>query len=187
MSEIENISPRISVVKTDAELSIVISSVADRSSTRLMGFWLLLWLVCGVIALVYLVFAEDSEFQTMLLIWLGFWVYFAYAVGKAWLWRRFGNEIIKVQNGRLLIKRDVRGRGFVNTYPVNDIQKIRPNSTKAPGWVQKLGGNYLNTEGESIAFDTSDKEIQLGYQLSILERDAVLKMIRHYIKINRSV
>jgi hypothetical protein len=106
-------------------------------------------------------------------------------VGKAWLWRRFGNEIIKVRNGRILLKRDVRGRGFVNTYPVIDIQKIRPNSTKAPSWVQKLGGSYLNTEGETIAFDTPDKEIQLGYQLSTLERDAVLKIIRHYIKVNR--
>jgi hypothetical protein len=182
MHGIEDISARMSVAKTDTELSIVIASVADRRQTYMMGFWLMFWLALGVIGIVYLFFLPDKQMRVMLLVWLGFWIYFAYTVGKAWLWKRYGYELIKVREGKLVFKRDVRGRGFVNTYPTYQIQQLRANASKSPGWVQRLGGNYLSTEGESIVFDMPDKEIRFGYQLSQAERDAVIRLLRHYMR-----
>ena len=48
MSEIENISPRASVKKSDEELSIVIMAAPDKSKAKYLGILAVLWLAGGM-------------------------------------------------------------------------------------------------------------------------------------------
>lgn len=181
-SKIETISKRMSIAKTETELSIVISAAEPSLKVTLSGLLLLVWLLSGVAGIFYFFQLTDSATKTYLLVWLGFWIYFLYILGKAWMWWKFGSEVLKVRNGKLLIKRDVRGRGFVNEYKLAELRNIRIGTDNTPEWVKKSGGNFWNIDSLSVSFDTKDKEVTVGYQLSSKERDQLLSLLRTWQK-----
>ncbi|MCU0435323.1 MAG: hypothetical protein MUC87_17840 [Bacteroidia bacterium] len=182
--KIENISPRMSVVKGEQELSVVIAAALPSRKVTASGLLLLVWLLSGLAGIWYFFQLTESESvqRTYLLVWLGFWVYFLYIVGRAWSWWKFGNEIIKIRNGNLLLKRDVRGRGYVHEYKLSTLKNIRAGTDNTPNWVNQIGGNWWSTDASSVSFESGDKEVALGYQLSAKERDQLISLLRQYQK-----
>jgi len=180
----EFISDRISVVKNEEELSIVISANADKRKNRLMLAWLLLWSFCGVAIVAGFFQADDKKMRLMIAIWFAFWIYFEYIIGKAWRWKRFGKEIVKVRKGELAMKKDVRGRGWVLIYPVREIKNLRFHEDKTPNWVKKFGEDYWSLGGETLAFNHQGKEIRFGHQLGKDEQQKVMQLLKKYLQIN---
>ncbi|MGL5890102.1 MAG: hypothetical protein ACRC3B_09465, partial [Bacteroidia bacterium] len=77
-SKIETISKRMSIAKTETELSIVISAAEPSLKITLSGLLLLVWLLSGIAGIVYFFQLTESTTKTYLLVWLGFWIYFLY-------------------------------------------------------------------------------------------------------------
>lgn len=180
--KIETISPRMSVVKDEQELSVVIAAALPSRKVTLSGLLLLVWILSGMAGIWYFFELTDSTQRTYMLVWLGFWIYFLYILARAWSWWKFGNEVIKIRNGRLLVKRDVRGRGYVHDYKLQSVKNIRAGTDNTPNWVAQIGGNWWSTDAVSVLFEAGDKEVTLGYQLSNKERDQLMSLMRQYQK-----
>ena len=178
MSEIKSISKRASFVKNEKELSIVISSAADRSKARNIGIILTLWLIGGIVIGVNYFNIEDKNTKMFILVYLAFWFYFSYVIGKAFMWQWNGKDLIKVRDGKLIYKKDVSGRGFVIDYPLEKMKNLRKYGEKTPGWVKRIGGDYWSVDCDSIAFDYEGKEIPLCYMLDEKEQSTILKLLK---------
>ncbi|TND08396.1 MAG: hypothetical protein FD123_2192 [Bacteroidetes bacterium] len=183
----EVISNRTSVVKNDKDLSIVISASADKRKNNLLLAWLVAWTLCGGYIIYNYFQLTDNKMKVMTLIWIAFWLYFEYTIAKAWQWKRFGKEVIKVKDGKLSMKRDIQGRGIVYSFDARHISDIRKFEDKTPGWLKKLGEEYWSIGGESLSFRHEQSEIKFGFQLSGDESGQLISLLKYYVKMNAAV
>ncbi len=180
----EFLSKRISVVRSENEVSVVVMAMEKPSQSNTQLFWFILWTICGSVMIYYFFQQEAGKTKTMYLVWIGFWLYFAYLIGRAWMWRRFGRELIQIKNGKFLYKRDTAGRGFVHVYAAERVKNFRVAEDNSPKWLKSMGGNTWNTDCNSVAYDFEDKELQMGYQLDAAEKKALIHLFKKYCERN---
>lgn len=188
----EFIGKRISVVKKGDETSIVILSSVDNRKRNLLGLWLFVWTICGVIVFLYFLRFDGAgmkpeaarQQKLLLFIWLIFWMYFEYLAAKAFRWRSSGVEKLKVKNGYLHVKREVGGKGKNHLYEIDVIKDLR--YFEEEGELRKtLNRSYWVVGGENIAFDYFGKTIRFGRQLEEKEANALIKLLRQEMKTSR--
>ena len=165
------IGKRISLKQKEAELSIVILSLTNKTKNSLLFIWLLLWTLSGITVLVYYFKIADHNTKAAIIVWFGFWVYFEYMIAKALLWRKYGKEIIKLRDNKLLYKRDIAGKGKIRVFEFNFMKDLRIIEEKSNSFVENLNNSYWVIAGEKLGFDYYGKEIKIGIQLD--EQDAI--------------
>ncbi len=164
-------------MEKENELSIVITSAPDKKRARNIGILFTLWLIGGAMMIAGFFDVEEQKTKVMLLVWMGFWLYFSYVMVKALMWQLAGREIIKVRDGKLLYKRDVQGRGWVHDYDLGAIRNLRARPDESGSWIKRFGGDYWSTDCDSLAFDYKDREIAFGYRLNEKESEKIRKLI----------
>jgi hypothetical protein len=177
------LSDRISVVQSDAGTSIVISSVVNRKKSRAVLAILVLWIIGGVFMIWNFSAIELDKTKIIVIIWLAFWLYFFYVLFRLYRWKQFGHEVMKIKDGVLKYKKDVKGRGWVQDYKLDKIKKLRSSDTKSPDWLRNLGGEFWNTDCDSVFFDYEDKEISIGFQLDNSERSKLITVIGEFVEV----
>lgn len=181
MSKIESISERSSYVRSEGELSIVISSSADKKRAWFVGAILLLWLVGGGFIIANYFTLTDQKAKLMTIVWLAFWLYFTYVMGKAFSWQLSGREIIKVKDEKLFYKRDTSGRGLVNNFPLKSIKNLKAAEDKSGSWIRMFGADFWSIDCDSISFQSDDREIMFGYKLTEKEKEKIIKLLKKEI------
>lgn len=177
----EYIGKRISIKRTDEGLSIVILALADKLKNRLLFAWLILWTLAGMIVFSQYFTITDPNTRIAVIVWFGFWFYFEFKITNAWFWRRSGKEVIKIRSSKLEYKRDVSGRGKIQTYSADFIKDLRIAETKE-SFLENLNNSYWVIAGEKLVFDYYGKEIKLGLQLDEIDTKALLKVIKSGLK-----
>lgn len=177
------LSDRISVVQSDAGTSIVISSVVNRKKSRTVLAILLLWIVGGLVMIWNFSSIEMDKTKIIVLIWLAFWLYFFYVLFRLYRWKQFGHEVIKIKDGVMKYKKDVKGRGWVQDYQIEKITKLRISDTQSPDWLRNLGGDFWNTDCDSVRFNYEDREISVGFQLENSERTKLIGVIGEFVEV----
>ncbi|HEX7412742.1 MAG TPA: hypothetical protein VF411_01765, partial [Bacteroidia bacterium] len=86
------IGNRISTLKADGVSSFVIIPTIANWKLYLLFVWLLLWTVSGIIVIGNYFTLSNSNTKIMMVVWLGFWAYFEFRIGKAFLFKKFGKE-----------------------------------------------------------------------------------------------
>jgi len=178
----EYIGKRISVKRKENEVSIVILSSVDKTKNTLLFVWLLLWTLSGVIVMTQYFTLSDPNSKAAIIGWLGFWAYFEYKMFKAFMWRKFGVEKIKLREGKLIYKRDIRGKGKVTTFDFDFIKDLRILEPKENSFFENLNNSYWMIAGERLAFDYYGKEIRFGIQLDLKDANALFKLIAAEVK-----
>ena len=173
----EYIGKRISIKHTENELSIVILSLINKVKNRFLLLWFLLWSISGLTVLSQYFMMTDPNTKTAIIVWMGFWTYFEYKIFHAYLWRRSGKEKIKINDKKLLYKRDVLGRGKIKMYDIDFIKDIRLIEPKEDSFFENINNSYWVIGGEKLAFDYYGKEIKLGLQLDETDAKALKKLI----------
>lgn len=179
----EILSERITVVRKEGDLSVVVSAVANKKKNRFVVALLILWLIGGATMIVSFTSIEEDNTRIVVIIWFAFWIYFLYVLWRLWRWKQYGHEIFKISNGILKYKNDVKGRGWVNDYKLELIKNLRVSDTQAPGWIKNFGGDFWNTDCDSIRFNYEDREISFGYQLDDSEKEKLIKVFSEYVSV----
>jgi hypothetical protein len=174
----ELIGKRISYVKKEDELSIVISAYSEKRKNHLLLAWLIAWTLCGLIILVSLFKIPPGQTKTFMMVWLGFWVYFGYKIWKAYTWRRFGKEIIKIGKSQLFYKQDNRGAGKIRNFELASVQKLGKYTARKGEAINQFMSSYWVIAGESLSFDYFGKEILFGRELNEKDASALLKLMK---------
>lgn len=177
----EFLSDRISVVKNEAGTSIVIAAVTDKKKNRFVLLLLILWIIGGVMMIWSFPTISEDKTKLVVIIWLAFWAYFLYVLARLWRWKQYGFEVIKINGDAFKYKKDVKGRGWVNDYQLIAMKNVRPSGSDSPNWLKNIGGDFWNTDCDSIRFDYEDKEVSLGYQLSAKEQKSLIHLLSEFI------
>ena len=172
----------ISVVKKENEISIVISAGEKASSSYLILFWLVCWTFCGAYIIYSLSQIPSRDEKIFVLVFAAFWIYFEVRTFNAFMWKRFGREVIKIKEGKFFIKKDIRKRGKIHAYEIDFIKDLRKRFEDNQSFVNILSSTDWLQLREALAFDCAGKEIKFGYQLNDEDAQALLKLIRYHLK-----
>ena len=178
----EYIGKRISIKRKEGETSIVILSSEDKTKNILLFIWFFLWTLSGVIVMVQYFILIDPDTKAAIIGWLGFWAYFEYKIFRAFMWRKFGVEKIKLREDKFFYKRDVAGKGKIKVFEFDFIKDLRINEPKENSFFENLNNSYWVIAGEKLAFDYYGKEISFGIQLDEEDAKRLLKMISAEVK-----
>ncbi|MEO6884106.1 MAG: hypothetical protein ABI199_08790 [Bacteroidia bacterium] len=180
----EKIGNRISIEKTADRLhiEIVASTNADNLKRNLLIIWLLMWTALGVIVASQYVQLRDPNQKTFLIVYLGFWLYYEYKVGKTLRWRMFGKEIIDINNETFSITKMLSGKGKEELFELKDIHELHLFEGREKGFFKSLNNSYWVIGFGSVAFDYDGKEIKFGLQVEEEEAKQLMKMVKYRLK-----
>jgi hypothetical protein len=177
----EYIGKRISIKRSEKEISIIIISFSEKIKNILLFSWLFIWTVSGFLVLSQYFMTTDKDSKVMLMVWLAFWVYFEYRSFKALMWRKYGIEKIKLRENKLFYKREIAGKGKISVFELDFIKDLRIVELKENSFADNMNNAYWAIGGERLAFDYYGKEIKLGLQLKEEEALALHKIIKKEI------
>jgi hypothetical protein len=178
----EYIGKRISIKRSDKETSIVIVSQSDKTKNILLFAWFFIWTVSGIVVFTQYFLTPDPNTKVMLIVWLGFWAYFEFRIFKAFMWRKYGVEKVKLKENKFFYKRDVAGKGKIKVYEFDFIKDIRIVELKENSFADNMNNSYWMVGGEKLAFDYYGKEIKFAMQIEESEAKALMKVIKAEIK-----
>ena len=178
----EYIGKKISIVKKEDELSIVISASTKPSESYLILFWLTCWTFCGAYILYSISQIPSRDSKIFGLVFAAFWIFFEVRTFYSYLWKRYGREVIKIREGKFFIKKDIRKRGKIHAYEVEFIKDLRTKVEDKQSFVNVLSATDWLQQRETLAFDCAGKEIRFGYQLNEQDAQQLLKLIRYHLK-----
>ena len=179
----EYIGKQISIKRNDNGVSIVIVALAGKLKNNLLFACLFLWSVSGIIIMTQFFVTADQNTKAALMVWLAFWAYFEYVLFKAYMWRKYGVEKIKLRENKLLYKRDVAGKGKIKTYEIDFVKDLRILVPKGNSFADNMSNSYWSVGGERLAFDYYGKEIKFGFQLEQADAEALYKVLKKEFKV----
>lgn len=178
------ISERISILKKEGLLSIVILPTTEKKKLWVMFLWLMAWTVCGVI-----VFANYFRLQTeneklFVIIYLSFWAYFEFKIFRAFTWKRWGKEKLWIEDNVLHYQREINKRGKINEYSLELVQDMKISEIDEGNFFQFINQSFWVKGGEKLQFSYQSKTIRFGMQVSENEAKSLLKEVKAFLKNN---
>lgn len=130
----------------------------------------LIWTAGGIFVITILFSGENIQDIIPTIIWLAFWLFSDLLIFHFILWYSFGKEIIRIDSGFLLIRKDIFGRGQEKSFQLDQILDLRSvgtftNKNSFSEWL-----NLMGLSGGNIAFEYQGKTYRFGIYL--LERES---------------
>jgi hypothetical protein len=177
------ISERISILKKDDVLSIVILPTTDKKKLGMMFLWLLAWSVCGVVVFASYFQLQDRDSRLFVIIYLSFWLYFEYRIVSAYVWKRNGREKLWIRDGILHYQREINRKGKIREFNAELISGLRLLELDKTSFSDSFHQSFWVKGGERIAFDSQASEVRLGMQLTDEEARTVINEVNSWLKV----
>jgi hypothetical protein len=178
---VEYIGKKISIVRKPDEISIVISASEKKSAANALFFWMICWLACGPLLCFLLWNNPEKQVKVFILVFGAFWLYYLVRVYYAFMWKRYGREVIKLREGKIFIKKDIRKKGKVHVYEGAFVKNLRKRDVNANSIGAALSSADWLALKETLAFDHYGKEIRFGYELKNEDAQELLKLFRYHL------
>jgi hypothetical protein len=177
------IGERVSFIDQPKKLTVVINPENKFWQKGLMGAWFAMWLTIGsVMFWAFNTLHLNQQEKLIVIIFLCFWLYYAYKVGRSLLWLIWGKELIKIDSDGLTYKKSIRGFGKSSNYFLENLEKMevifpKENSIQAvwenSPWIQNA---------ERIQFQYISKNIRFAKKLTEKEANLLFKLITKKIE-----
>lgn len=173
------IGERTSFVDFKDKTTIIISPENVGWHKALIGAWFAMWLtIGGTVSWAYFNIKlgdtpkETDQQKLIIFIFMVFWAYYAFRVGRQFLWLLWGAEYIKINDVGISIKNGIKGYGRSKTYFLENIIKIRIQQPKENSIQLVWEASPWIRGGDRIEFDYMGKTIKFGRKLN--EKDTKL-------------
>jgi hypothetical protein len=173
---------RISILKKDDVLSIVILPTADKKKLGVMFLWLMAWTVCGLIVFASYFRLQDQNSRLFVIIYLSFWTYFEYNIIKAFIWKKFGREKLWIKNGVFHYQREVNKKGKIREYDLGLMSKLQLIELHPSSFSDTFYQSFWVKGGERLEFTSQAQTVKLGMQLSDEEARSVLHEVNSHLR-----
>ncbi len=182
MKKEKYISDRISYLDHGNKTTIIISSRIDRRRESLLLFWILAWTACGAYLLYYLATGDHKRQMLIgLIIFISFWFYFEYRIGKVFLWRKWGMEFISLDEEEFIYKRAIGKYGKANRFFHEDMSDFEIDRINPKSVTINIEDSFWFLGGERIKVKGKGKYLRFGRQLSEKECDDLVRLIKKQI------
>lgn len=175
------IGERISILKKEKLLSVVILPTTDKNKLRLLLLWLLAWTVCGIIVFANYFKITDYNSKLFIIIYLSFWFYFEFNIMRAFIWKKFGKEKLWIQDGVLHYQREINKKGKIEEFNLDLISKLQLVELKPTRFSDIVNQSFWVKGGERLEFASQARVVRLGMQITDAEALSVLKEVNQFI------
>ena len=177
------IGERIAIAQSDDSLKVDIHQQIPPVQMMLLTLWLVSWMALEVLVL-YFWTQEPNEGNAWLgyAIYSAFWGFFAFRIGKVWMWRRVGREVLVVDRKGISIAMAFGERGLPDffahgTYTMPSRIEANPQQI-----LQTFEKAFWSMGGETLQFSSWKRTMVLGKQLSEQHASALLKLIQGAVR-----
>lgn len=177
------IGERIAIAQSDDSLKVDIHQQIPPVQMMLLNLWLVSWMALEVLVL-YFWTQEPNEGNAWLgyAIYSAFWGFFAFRIGKVWMWRRVGREVLVVDRKGISIAMAFGERGLPDffahgTYTMPSRIEANPQQI-----LQTFEKAFWSMGGETLQFSSGKRTMVLGKQLSEQHASALLKLIQGAVR-----
>jgi hypothetical protein len=143
--------------------------------------WLFLWTVSGVIVAANY-FTMNANMKLVSIMWMAFWAYFEFMIGKAFLFRKFGKEKIWIKGDRLFYWRDIAGRGKKQQFEKDLVKDLAVIEKDKKDFFASMNESFWVIGGESISFEYGSKTYRIGIQLPADDARELVRHLKHALK-----
>jgi len=171
-------SDRISIEENADQTKISISGKIPATQFAMLSFWLLAWTLSGLYVITQLFTELPQETKTFMIVWLVFWVYFEYKIGSAWLWRKFGKEVLLIQKGKSQLRFEVAYGGKGEEFETESIRDLQLLENKKGVFIKNYFSSFWVIGGETIGFSINGKIKMFGRQLPEKDAEKLMKLIQ---------
>lgn len=174
-------SDRITVQHDKERLEIIITSKIPASQFALLSVWLVAWTVAGIYVLSQ-VFNTVGNSQIYMIVWLAFWAYFEYRIGSAWLWRKYGREVFRIEGNEVQIRFEVAYGGKGEAFKREDVTGYHNLEKDKSTFVKSFYSSFWVIGGETIGFFHKGKIKSFGRQITSSDADKLIVLINKFVK-----
>ena len=174
----------------DKTTTIVILPKRVLWKEALLTLWLAGFTFVGVVAIYILITgvellntapgasAEDFDKQKIyLIVFIGFWFYFWFKVARAWLWYRFGKELIKIDRTGLSIKKSIFGYGKAKSYLLENMKKFSLIKEEKTNFGNFFENSFWALGTDILTFDYFGKVKTFGRRVEMKEGRLLQRLI----------
>lgn len=176
------ISDKVSFKKSDDGLQVIILGKIERWKEALLTAWLLAWIFCGGVVLNEYLVATDRERKMVFVIFLVFWAYYLWRVGRTWMFRRGGNELIKITDYELILKRSYFTFGNSKHYSIDQLSDFRKTKLSKTSFAYTFENAWWILGGERLGFTYGNKFVKFGMQLTDDETNKLFDLLSKQLK-----
>lgn len=170
------------ILTKESGFEMIIKARYEQQKQSLLIMWMVLWTLAGL-GIVYQFFDQkNSDMTVYLVVWMAFWAYFEYKVIYAYRWRRFGLERISIEDEKLVLSREISGRGIPAKYDLEWIKNMKIREVNPMSFVGAMSKSYWNPVEERLMFNYKGKEVYFGLELSDAEAKKVFSEVSKKIK-----
>ena len=177
------IGDRVSFVDQPKKLTIVINPEDKFWQKGLMSAWFAMWITLGAVMIWALNTLKLNQQENLIvIIFLCFWVYYAYKVGRALLWLLWGKELIKIEPEGYTYKKSIKGFGKSNVYFLENIEKMEVVFPKDNSFQAVWENSPWIQNAERIQFQYISKNIRFAKKLNQKDTNLLFKLITKKIE-----
>lgn len=167
------IGERTSFIDDKNKTTIVISPENIGWQKALMGAWVAMWMTIGaVMTWAFFTLKLSDQEKIIVVVFLVFWAYYAFRVGRQFLWLLWGKEYLKINETVFSIKNGIKTYGKANNYFLENIEKMRLQQPKETSIQAVWESSPWIRGGQRLEFDYMGKVVRFGRKLN--EKDAKL-------------
>jgi hypothetical protein len=185
MAKLRHIGERITHKQHDDCYTIVISPTIEKWQLNSLLVWVIAWTFCGIAFGYYTLFEASS--MKMLFIFsviLVFWLYFEIRVVRAFLWRKYGLEVIRIDQQYLSIKDSIFQHGNPKNFDLEKVsaEDIEDIYINPKSYSKVMNDSFWQVGQGTIALKYDEKEIFFGTQLENKDSAKLARLIRKVIE-----
>ncbi|MCB0760167.1 MAG: hypothetical protein KDC12_01500 [Flavobacteriales bacterium] len=161
-----DISQRISYTIDGDRVKILITQQIAPWKLALLGFWLLAWFICGGIVVNEALNPEIVDINKYIL-WgfMVFWLFFAIRIGRVFLWRWIGQEVIEIVPGKLSIRNQIGKLGKPQEFQIQHIKKFAPEKYDSTNFMSYMDNSFWIMAGDRLGFSYMGKAYAFAKQI----------------------
>jgi hypothetical protein len=177
------ISERISVKKHSNFTTIVISPTKNFWTTMLLGTWLSMWFMIGVLVISsFYMFDLKNQEQLILCVFLSFWLFYFIRIGRTFLWIHYGQELIKLGEFSVDYKRSIFKYGKAHVIFHENISGFSSHFPKENSFEAVWESSPWISGGERIFLETNLKTYKIGRKLTAQEAHLLIDTMKIHVK-----
>ena len=175
-STVQSIGDRITYAWHEDALTVIIDQAIPRSQRLMLEGWFLAWLGVGGATATEMAGTTGSD-RTFFLVFMAFWVFFAFRVLKVILWRRIGREMVRITAEGMSVKNAFNDLGRARFFIKDNIKKMEVVQRDPTKFMQNLDQSFWIMGGDSLQFTYLRGRFVLGKQLDNKSAAQLAKLI----------
>ena len=175
-------SDRIALKETPDELEIIISGKVPQNQLVLLSAWGIAWTIAGIYVFTQVFLQQDQNTLLFMIVWLGFWAYFEFKVVSAWLWRKYGREVLRMKADSTELRFEVAYGGKGDALKTADIRNVTSLEAQKGLFIKNHYSSFWVVGGETIGFYHQGKLYMMGRQIPEKDAALLIQKIEHRLR-----